>query len=133
MTHAGDWDRIVIINAEEERYREPACVKCNNSGRLEVDITPPDWWNSGPVAKEVPCDDCPDCDVCFDPVNIDIHPQPFRLRWISQEDSGMVFCSDICFGRFMRKIFDEEGKFHSSAGYIYSRRMIIDVILDFRD
>ena len=134
MTHSGDWGRVLrdikAVDEEENRsrYRDPPCLKCGSTGWLEVDRTPPDWWNSGPITEDVPCEDCPKCNQCRTQVDIDIHPSPFRLGWLGE---GMVFCSHRCFGSLMRKVFDEEGKYYSSASYTHVRRKILDMVLDY--
>ena len=137
MSHSGDWSRVLrdIREVEEEEERklrmrepDPPCEKCEGTKLIAIDKTPPDWWNSGPIFDEIPCDSCPECITCKQEIDSDFHHSPFKLAWLGED---MVFCSRKCLGREIYRSFDESNKYYNSAENQKFRRVLIDSILEY--
>ena len=129
MTHAEDWERHFKkvrygIKSRDGYYEQILCNTCDSQGVIEVDCTPPDYWNTGPMAEEKPCDNCPSCEQCTATLNLDNTPRQFAIPIPSvlyQEEPGpkrdyiyWYFCGPGCLHDHLMEIHDPQNKWYNS-------------------
>ena len=139
MSHAGDWKGI-LEDPQKQIINTPLCDTCEGHGVLEEDLTPSDWWNTGPLSKEIACEDCPRCDLCFARITKEEHPGAIKIDlpdWEGLDPDPWNFCSRLCFTMQIRFVLNPDERSIPRDGFddyqIAFRQWILTTLLNSQD
>ena len=126
MTHAGDWS---WTKWENRYFEEPLCKTCDGHGVLVKDITPPNYWETGPVEEEIVCNDCPVCEECCWTITKESHPKSFALRDEPEEygEPDLIFCSQQCFMLYLKGFLSKDWMSGTTPAAQHARRVLNDI------
>ena len=153
MSSAADWKKNNDI-WRKRFFSQSNCDVCDGQGILTKDMTPPDWWESGPVEREYPCTYCPECSWCRKVITKDEFRESFALRLpdnpveysYSDEDTEILerqdiaewghepndpwhFCTRFCFEQMVYRATNLGSAAYSEADTILFRTFLFESVL----
>lgn len=118
------------------------------------DVTPRNWWETGPIEKEHPCEHCPECRSCRMPITKDRYRRSFVLHlpdnpkeyaytheegqilgkekiaeWGDEPYDPWHFCSSGCFFKLVRRYTDPTHECYEDADAILFRTLLFESVI----